>query len=58
MWQQYDYLMNNLRLPKGIPVQAMADMFEKFSSHMYLLLSFSDDPNYTNGELDHHPARN
>ena len=26
---QYEYLMNNLRLPKGIPVHAMADMFEK-----------------------------
>ena len=55
---QYEYLMNNLRLPKGIPVQAMADMFEKFSSHMYLLPSYGDDPSYTNGELDHHPARN
>ena len=36
---QYDYLMNNLRLPKGIPVQSMADMFEKFSSLMYLLFA-------------------
>lgn len=55
---QYEYLMNNLRLPKGIPVQSMADMLEKVSSHMYLLPSLGDDPTYTGGELDHHPARN
>ena len=55
---QYEYMMNNLRLPKGIPVQSMADMLEKVSSHMYLLPSLGDDPTYTQGELDHHPARN
>lgn len=57
---QYNYLMNNIRLPEGVQVRDMNDQIEALSPLMSLLPRIWEDPNpsYQNGELDHILPRN
>jgi len=56
---QYDYLSNHIKIPKGVDVRTMSDMFENFSLIMYLLPSIRQHPEYQlHNALTHITPRN